>query len=126
MRFAAVALAVGMAFGAAAPAMAQSTGGRRGQGQPGAARRGAVSRNGQNWEKIPLQHVDARLLALMLGGRVMPTEADLYFGRGGGFGGGFGAFGGPGLGAGGFGGGSANRVYAVPRSNSILYGRYGR
>jgi hypothetical protein len=122
MRFAVVALAVGVVFGAAVPAMAQSAGGRRGQGQPGAARRGVVSRNGQNWEKIQLQHVDARLLALVLGGRVMPTEADLYFGRAGGFGG----AGGVGFGGGGFGGASANGVYADPRSNSLLYGRYGR
>jgi hypothetical protein len=64
-------------------------------------------------EKIPLQYVDARYVAYLLGGRILPTEADLWMGRRGGFGAGAG---GP------QGGGSApgSSILADPATNSIL------
>ncbi|MGV3723749.1 MAG: hypothetical protein ACO1SX_22855, partial [Actinomycetota bacterium] len=68
-------------------------------------------------EKIPLQYVDARYVAAILGARVLPTEGDLWMAQmggrgfgsgmmGGGYGGGYG---------GGFGGG--NGVWADPSTN---------
>lgn len=64
-------------------------------------------------EKIPLQYVDARYVAYLLGGRTLPTEADLWIGRLGGFGAGAN---GP------LGGGYApgNGVLADPATNSIF------
>jgi hypothetical protein len=69
-------------------------------------------------EKIPLRYVDARYVALILGGSVLPTEADLVMGRVG-----FGGYGGFGGGIpGGYGGGGmpGNGVFGDPSTNSIL------
>jgi hypothetical protein len=64
-------------------------------------------------EKIPLQYIDARYVAFLLGGRSLPTEGDIWMGRMGGFGGGAN---GP------VGGGvsSGNGILADPSTNSIL------
>jgi hypothetical protein len=35
---------------------------------------------GQRWEKIPIQYMDVRTLAAILGAPVLPTEADLFGG----------------------------------------------
>lgn len=64
-------------------------------------------------EKIPLQYVDARYVALVLGGRSLPTEADLWMGRTGPFGGGLTGPAGGGLAPG-------SGVLADPATNSIL------
>ena len=66
-------------------------------------------------EKIPLQYLDARYVALILGGSVLPSEADLLMGRAG-----FGGFGG-GM-QGGYGGGflPGNGIFGDPSTNSIL------
>lgn len=67
-------------------------------------------------EKIPLQYVDARYVAAILGARVLPTEGDLWMAQmsGRGFGNGMlsGSYGG------GIGGG--NGVWADPATNSLL------
>jgi len=64
-------------------------------------------------EKIPLQYVDARYVAYLLGGRTLPTEADLWLGRLGGFGAGANGPQGGGVGPG-------NGILADPATNSIL------
>lgn len=65
-------------------------------------------------EKIPLQYVDARSIALLLGGRILPTEADLWMGRGGaGFGQGANGPVGGGVGPG-------TGILADPATNSLL------
>jgi hypothetical protein len=70
-------------------------------------------------EKIPLQYVDARYVAYLLGGRTLPTEADLWMGRMGGFGvGNLGPLGG--------GTGPGNGVLADPATNSIFMLQGGR
>lgn len=61
-------------------------------------------------EKIPLQYVDARYVALTIGGRVLPTEADLWMGR----------YLAPGAGAVGGGVGAGSGILADPSTNSIL------
>jgi hypothetical protein len=74
---------------------------------------GAVQAQEPQIEKIPLQYLDARYVALLLGGRTLPMEADLWMGRTGPFGG---ALTGP------AGGGVApgNGVLADPATNSLL------
>src|SRR5947207_15946183 len=68
-----------------------------------------TTRDGRTWEKIPLRYVDAGYIAALLGGPVLPTEADVWaikmrgFGGFGGYPGGYGAPGGYGYG-GGYGG----------------------
>src|SRR5262249_7270704 len=59
-----------------------------------------------HWEKVPVDYNSAVLMAITLGGNIIPTEDQLFGGQqggGGGFGGG--GYGGSGFGGGGFGGG---------------------
>jgi hypothetical protein len=127
-----------IAAGAPRRAAAQAARGR------GAYDTGQTPEKEPIWERIPLNYIDARVVAAILGAPVVPTESQLYgemFGGGfGGFpqGGGFGGFGG-GLGGGfggaagafggGFGGGfgAGNSplfpgliILADPSTNSIL------
>ena len=110
----------------AGPAAAQSSGG-------GANGTDQVFEKEHNWERIPLRYIDVRVVAAILGARVLPTEAQLYGGMfGGGFGGFQGGFGGMGGGMGGFGGqgggfAAGNSplfpgliILADPNTNSIL------
>jgi hypothetical protein len=112
-----------IAASAPGPATAQAARGR------GAYDNGQEPEKERIWERVPLNYIDVRVVAAILGAPVLPTEGQLYGGMiGGGFGGspqggGFGGFGG-GLG-GGFGGGTGGFGGGFGRGfgagNSLLF-----
>jgi hypothetical protein len=77
-------------------------------------------------DRIPLRYIDARYVTLILGGTVLPTEADIVMGRPGYGGGSMNRFNGGGsmngFNTGGYGGGfmPGNGIYGDPATNSIL------